>query len=378
MKVLFIQKVKGFSGSEKFIHETMPVLSKKGIEVHLLAVYLEEAHLDNFAYRFEEIGAHVIYLKASSDLNGKLLRDIHAIIKAGEYDLIHTHLIHADIWIALIKTFLNRKLKVVSTKHNYDEGYMNQFGFDPKGLKWTQRYYFLSYLAEKKMDFSITISEGLYNLYDKGKITPKDRLRAIPYGFDLPDFDPPETSDCRLAPQQLIIVGRLLPLKGHKFVINIMPLLLKVFPELKLVIVGDGEEKENLRKLVASKELQEQVVFAGYQKNVLEWMNYSDIVLIPSTSEGFGIVILEANNSRTPVIAFDVPAPNEIVIHGETGLLVPPFDLEILEEEILHLLRHPEKGNMMAEKAYDRLKSYFTSDRMTREIIEVYRQVLEA
>jgi glycosyltransferase involved in cell wall biosynthesis len=104
-------------------------------------------------------------------------------------------------------------------------------------------------------------------------------------------------------------------------------------------------------------------------------MNQSDGVLIPSVSEGFGIVILEAFNSRSPVVAFDVPAPNEIIEHEKTGLLVPPFDLNELKAAITRFLSRPEEGKKMAEVAYQRLKSYYCLDRMVGEIVEVYERL---
>lgn len=376
MKVLFIQKVKGYSGSEKFILETIPGLEARGLTVHFLAVYQQPEDLDNLSYRFEKKGIHTIYLQAKNDLNLKLLKDIHQIVKEGEYDLVHSHLIHADVWMALVKVFFNRKIKLVSTKHNYDEAYTNQYGFDPSHLKWWDRYFFLSYWAEKKVNYSITISQGLYHLYDKGNITPAHRLRYIPYGFDLPEFEPPEDSACRLAPQQLIIVGRLVGFKGHRFAIQALPGLLKKFPELKLVIVGEGEERESLQGLVGNLQLGDAVEFVGYQTNVFEWMNQSDVVLLPSVSEGFGIVILEAFNSRTPLVAFDVPAPNEIVEPGKTGLLAKPYELDDLAEKIEFFLKKPEEGQKMASSAYEKLMSFYCMDRMAREILEVYEGLL--
>lgn len=378
MKILFVQKVRGYSGSEKFILETIPGLEAQGVTCHFLAVYQQPNDLDNLADRFEQKGIHTLYLQSNSDLNVKLLKDINRIVREGAYDLVHSHLIHADVWMALTKLFFNRKLPLVSTKHNYDEGYTNQYGFDPSHLKWRDRYFFLSYWAEKKMNYAITISQGLYHLYDKGKISPENRLRCIPYGFDLPVFEPPQESACRLAPQQLVIVGRLVGFKGHRFAIQILPELLKKFPELKLVIVGEGEQRESLQELVRGLQVEDAVDFVGYQTNVFEWMNQSDVVLLPSVSEGFGIVILEAFNSRTPLIAFDVPAPNEIVEEGKTGLLVKPYDLEELAEKISDLLNHPEKAQKIAGHAYEKLISYYSLDRMTTEIIEVYEQVLDA
>ena len=376
MKLLFIQKIKGFSGSEKFILEMIPALLARGHACHFLAVYHDASDLDNVKGRFQDKGIHCIYLQTNSDLNRRLLKNIQGIIKEGAYDLVHSHLIHADVWVALIKLFFNKKLKIVSTKHNYDEAYTNKHGFDPAYLKWRDRYFFLTYWAERKINYAITVSHGLYDLYVKGKISKENQIRCIPSGFDLPHFEPVENSACRLSSHQLVIVGRLVGFKGHRFAIEAVDLLLPRYPDLKLVIVGEGEEAESLQKLAQAKGLEEAIVFTGYQNNVFEWMHQSDVVLLPSVSEGFGIVILEAFNSRSPLIAFDVPAPNEIIEDGKTGLLVKPYEVDDLAEKIDSLLKSPEKRAEIAKQAFFKLKSYYSMDRMITETLEVYEQVL--
>jgi len=378
MKVLFVQKVKALFGSEKFLLETIPRMEQRGIQCEMLVVYQEKdwEGVKPIIERTKDRNITVHYIKTQSDLSIGLLRQIHGLIKKGAYDLIHSNLIHADIWLALIKTFFNSKLKVVSTKHNYDEKYTNTHGFKPDNLSWKDRYYFLSRLAEKKMNYAIAISNGLYELYLHGNISPAGHLRFIPYGFDLPSFEPTPTSPLRKGPQQLVIVGRMVGFKGHRFVVKILPQLLEEFPQLNLIIVGIGEEEENLKQQAAELGVLQQIIFTGYQTNVLEWMNQSDLVLIPSVSEGFGIVILEAFNSRTPVVAFDVPAPNEIIEHDKTGILIPPFDLDILKSEIVVLLKDAEKRERLGDAAYRKLKSYYTLDRMVDEILEVYAEVL--
>ena len=107
-------------------------------------------------------------------------------------------------------------------------------------------------------------------------------------------------------------------------------------------------------------------------------MKYSDAVLVPSRSEGFGVVFLEAFNARTPVVAFDVPAANELIIDTQSGLLVKPYDVEDMAHKISFLLRDRETAKRYAEKAYSNAKERFSLGMMTDQTYSFYKRVLKS
>jgi glycosyltransferase involved in cell wall biosynthesis len=120
------------------------------------------------------------------------------------------------------------------------------------------------------------------------------------------------------------------------------------------------------------------VVFTGFSTNIHNYLKCSDLEILPSSAEGFGIVILEAWHSEIPVIAFDVPAPNEIITDGEDGYLIPPFDKEILKEKIIYLLKNKDIAKNMGKAGKKKLETQYTMEIMLSKTIAMYKRVLNA
>ena len=189
---------------------------------------------------------------------------------------------------------------------------------------------------------SAAISYGLADLLSKGNLIDPSRIQTIHYGFDFSKavVQKDAADKFRLSNNQMVIVGRLIPVKQHHLVIELLPQIRQQFPDVKLVLVGTGDEEQNLRDLAGELGVKDCVHFAGFQTNIHDYIYHSDISLVPSSAEGFGVVILEAWHNAKPVIAFDVPAPNEIIEDGKDGFLVKPFDKNELLDRILLLLQN--------------------------------------
>ncbi len=379
MKLLFVQKEGGIFGAESYQLNVIPALMAKGVEIHFLRLYTDYqgGKGGDFVDRLKAMSVTVFEINIGRYPSYGKLKAIRQVVKAGNYDLVHTHLIHADFYLAMVKTLMMRRLKLVSTKHGYDNDFTSKFGFD--ATKQTNTPYFLiSRWAEARMNRSFTISHGLRDFFIATGLTKAEKMSMIHYGFDLQEIgDGMDSKAHRKAAQQLVIAGRLIKFKGHEYVIKALPLLKDKFSDLKLLLIGIGEHEDYLKALVKKLGLEEQVIFLGYSKEVQKYMYNSDVVLVPSVSEGFGVVFLEAFNCRTPVIAFDVPAGNELMTHGEQGFLVSPYEVQDMAAQIESVLSAPDKSRAVAENAYGKLKTYFTIDRMVEETITFYEQALK-
>lgn len=377
MKVLFVQIIRGLAGSEKYIIEAMPMLKERGIDCEFVCVHLPQ---DGDKYRLvadplEEKGINVHYIETKNQLSVGLLKKINEIIKAGEFDLVNTHLIQADLWLALIKMLFGQKVKVVSTKHGYGNVFTQKFGHDSTKRLYNL-YFFLARFSERWVTQSITVSNGLKKLYTALKISQPEKIETVHLGFKT-NYEPTiNAADCRKGALQICIVGRLLPLKGHVYALTAFKQVLAKYQKTQLVIIGDGESRENLEQLSQELGIAEQVHFLGFQKNAMDYMAQSDVVLCPSKSEGFGIVIIEAFEVTTPVVAFDVPACNELIVNGKSGCLVQPFDTDELATTLIDLLEQPDKRVALAEQAHQRLKTMFTPEKMIEKTIAIYQKVI--
>lgn len=377
MKILHSSKIIGIAGSENYFLNILPELNKEPditIEFLLLTPHDKKGTEDAFRERIEAKGVKTQTLYYKEYPTPKVQYQISKIYKNGNYDACHTHLIHADFFFAVTKMTLCRSMVLFSTKHGYDEGYNNQYGFDPQHNQ-KDLYWRIARFSEKQVNRAFAISKGLYNLYEGLGICPAEKLDMIHYGFDLPDeatFD----DSYRKAKVQLAMVGRLTGFKGHRYALEAIKVLKTRYDDLKLVIVGSGPLEEELKAMTKELDIESHVEFIGYHPNGRGFMDASDIVLIPSRAEGFGVVVLEAFAAKRPVVAFNVPSLDEHIIDQKSGRLIPPYDVEQYADAIDHLIQHPELRDEFAQEAYHKLRNYYTLDRMKQQTIEFYKNQL--
>lgn len=377
MKILFVQKEGGIFGAESYQLKIIPALISRGFEIDFLRLYTD--YQGGKGGRFIDIlrshGVKTYEINIGRVINPLNLIRINRIIRQGKYDLVHTHLIHADLHLALTRIFLNPSLRIVSTKHGYDNAFTARHGFDPARQTLTP-YFLLSKFSERFMIRSFTISRAIRNFFLKTGLSSEKKMSMIHYGFD---FEASAQNwiakEYRLFEKQLIIAGRLVRFKGHRFVLEALPAILKKYPEAGLVIAGSGDMEGELKALAHSLGIAARVAFIGYTSDVPRWMFNSDVVIVPSISEAFGVVLLEAFNGCKPVVAFDVPACNELIRNGETGFLVEPYNTAKLGDTIMAILDDPERGKSVGLAAQAVLRSYFNLNRMVEETIQFYKSI---
>jgi len=152
----------------------------------------------------------------------------------------------------------------------------------------------------------------------------------------------------------------------------------KQVPKARLILVGDGPLRSLLKRQARELDLEEKVTFVGRRPHdeIPLWLNSSDVVVLPSLSEGFGGVVLEAMGCGKPVVATDVAGASEIVQHRKTGYLVKPKDVDGLAQYLTILLKD-ESGLIgdMGERAYV-VSGNYTWKQNAAQVIEVYRRLL--
>ncbi|OHX65555.1 glycosyltransferase family 4 protein [Flammeovirga pacifica] len=373
MKILHTSNITGIAGSENYLLNILPVLNKsKEIEIEFLV--LTPLNCKGQEGKFREVlerkgvKCHTIYFSKSRLFN--VIRKINSIYILGNFQGIHSHLLHADLIISLTKRILNKKIVYFSTKHGYEENYNNKYGFDPS-FKKKNIYLLLATYAEKVIDRSFAISKGLQDLYIGLGISNKNKLDLIHYGFDLPDSLPFD-SFFRRSDKQLVMVGRLTGFKGHKYAIEAVDILKNKISDVKLLIVGSGHLETELKNYVKKLKLEPFIEFIGYHPEGRRFMDASDVVLIPSRAEGFGVVVLEAFAAKKPVVAFNVPSLDEHIIDNKSGRLLEPYNVQSYAEAIQELLEKPKKRDEMSNNAHQKLKSYYNLDRMLEETLCFY------
>ncbi|WP_439490603.1 glycosyltransferase family 4 protein [Algoriphagus sp.] len=192
--------------------------------------------------------------------------------------------------------------------------------------------------------------------------------------FDLKAF----RSKYSLSENQFIIgfVGRLF--NDHKRVSDLIEAI-KILgnKDVRVLIVGDGNDKGDLINLSQSLNILDQIIFVGYQSETNVCYELMNVFVIPSAREGFGLVAAEAMLQRLPVIATRVGGLQDIVVDGETGFLVPPFSPGAIAEKIKALLQSPDLRSAMGQKGYLRAMENYSAARYCKEIENLYLDFLK-
>lgn len=176
----------------------------------------------------------------------------------------------------------------------------------------------------------------------------------------------------------IIFVGSLQIVKGLKYLIEAFKIVKYKIPELKLILVGEGDERKELERLVKKNQLEKQITFMGnvLNNNIPEYMTASDIFVLPSLSEGFPLVILEAMASGLPIIATNVRGISEIIKEGENGFLVEPKNPEQIAEKILYLLPDEKLRERISLHNREKVKSY-SWDFVVGDLLKIYSLCLK-
>ncbi len=208
---------------------------------------------------------------------------------------------------------------------------------------------------------------------------------VVPNGVDLARFDLPLTARALRhefgiphgAPL-LGVVARLEPEKGHRYLIEAMPAILRGAPETWMVIVGEGSLDAELRAQAAAlpAPAPERIVFTGRREDVAAITGEIDVAVLPSLREAQGISILEAMARRRPVVASAVGGIPEVLTDGLDGLLVPPADAAALAEASIRLACSPELRRQLGEAGRATVEARFSLDAMVRRYEEIYGEEL--
>ena len=177
-----------------------------------------------------------------------------------------------------------------------------------------------------------------------------------------------------LGPHVLLLVARLHPAerqKGHYPLLRVLPTLLEEFPDVQLVFPGPGADRANLERLARQMGVASSVFLPGYVTvQVLQQLyQHCYAYVMPSKQEGFGLTYLEAMNYGKPCVGCFDDGAEEVIVHGETGLLVrDPNDPEQILNVLRVLLRDSELTRAMGRKGFERLHRYFTAHHVQERI----------
>ena len=323
-----------------------------------------------------DITSHLIKKKFSLDL--ALAVKLAQFLKKNKFNLIHTHTINSNFY-GRLAGFIAR-IPVVTTVHSYMIDELS-------GLETNTRMALLMFrvdmLMSKMTKRFIAVSDGIKRRILEQGVSPS-KIDIIKHGIDLP---PGKTGSGNLTLKKKLrlkendmtvaIVGRLVPVKNHQMFLMAAKIVLREIQDLKFVIIGDGILKKKLQLFCAELGIADKVIFAGWRNDMDAIYKLIDILVLCSTTESQGLVLLEAMAHKQAVIATDIDEISKTVIHEQTGLLVPSGDEMALAESIIRLLEKPNFRKCLSESGYEMVKQNFSVQKMINKIVDCYGLVLQ-
>ena len=282
-------------------------------------------------------------------------------------DLIHAHFIWPNGFAgAMLKKEYG--IPLVVTAHGYDI-----YDLPFRDAEWKERIEAILNTA----DVVITVSNSNRECVERLNVTAP--VNVVPNGFRHDLFYPMRTETCRktlnlpVDRKILLSVGNLVEVKGHTYLIDAMSEVVRERRDVLCLIVGRGELKRRLEKKISSLGLEQYVRLVGGKPHseIPLWMNASNVFVLPSLRESFGIVQVEAMACGKPVVATKNGGSEEIVIPGKTGLLCDAADPQGLAESIVRAIDAPWDANAIVKSS-----RFYSWENIGKEVLRMYNSII--
>ena len=311
------------------------------------------------------------YLMVPFFLLGQLLAIIR-LVRNEHFDLIHAHWLIPQGFIAALGMWIaGKNVPLLCTSHGGD-----LFALKGKGLQRLKRR-----IMDKSAALTVVSKAMKKTVVDMG-VAP-DKVEVIPMGVDLKGLFTPDPGVQRKT-DELLFVGRLVEVKGLQILLDAMPKVLAKHPGIRLVVAGAGPLESELRASAAKLNMTDCVDFLGmvpqlklpslYQQATLAVFPF--IVTKSGVQEGFGLVVVEAMGCCCPVIAGDLPAIQDTVVHEENGLIFPSGSSQALADSILKLLDDPEFRARLAGEGRKSVVQNFDWEIIAGKYSHIYQELI--
>jgi glycosyltransferase involved in cell wall biosynthesis len=326
----------------------------------------------DFKEQLGELSVPYAVIRAGPDLNPLLVGSLRREIRAFRPDMIHTHLIHADLHGQLAARLAG--VAGVSSIHGTHSFYRRE------------PYRSAGRIAGRSARRTIAISEHVRRFIEHQRLSRPGGVRLVPYGIDPSGWSASDGQRAAaraalgLNPDDVAVgvASRLVAHKGHSFLLRGHADASRRAPQLRLLVAGDGPLRADLER--QARGLDGRVRFLGFVPDIQGFMNACDVFVFPSQpqfGEGFGLAALEAMAAALPVVATTVASLPEIVRGEETGVLVDSDSAAELSVALVRLAENPELRRMMGERGRERASATFSLRAMAERTIAVYNEVAD-
>ncbi len=360
-------------GSGVVATELGKMLAERGHEIHFISSSLPfrlGKMYHNIQYHQVDVNQYSVFQYPPYDI--ALASKMAEVVNREKLDLLHVHyaIPHA-VCAILAKQMSDHPIKVVTTLHGTD---ITVLGYDPSladaikfGIEKSDIVTAVSYsLSKQTMDLinpdkSI---ETIYNFIDD-RVYQKSDASHLKEEFEINENE-----------KVVIHVSNFRPVKRVSDVIKTFAKIADKMPA-KLLLVGDGPEVSSVCKLVNKLGLEKKVLFLGKQDNLEELYSISDLMLLLSEKESFGLVALEAMACGVPCIGTNIGGIPEVIADGETGYICELGDIEQIAEKAIGLLRDPALRKKFSQESVETVKRKFCAESIVQQYEQLYFKLVD-
>ncbi len=353
LRVAHLSQSLEIGGQERLMVEFARHRDRERFDLHVISL----SDRGKLAETFEAEGATVHTLQTPTGLKLSLLWRIRDLLRQLRIDIVHTHDDRPAIY-GLPAAWWAGVRKRVHTHHHGEIAYISPR--QNRMVAWAGR------LADP---FVCVSSNSAEFMALQG--VPRDRVRTLRNGIDIRRF-PYSGPDPRGA---ALTVARLSPEKDLANLLHAVAHLRPSIPGFLLRIAGDGPLRGDLQRLRDELQLRECVEFLGERRDIPELLAHAKLFILPSKTEGISLTILEAMARGLPVVTTRVGGNPEVVLEGETGLLVPSQDPRSLAEAIARIWADDAMGRRMGEQARLRVEKEFEIRAMVAQYEAIYQEL---
>lgn len=304
----------------------------------------------------------------------KAIFAVRKLIKKYKPDIVYAHSSKAGVVGRMADIF--KKNKCIYNPHGW--------AFNMNCSRKKQNFYsFIEKLMVPFSDKIVCISDAERDSALKRKIAKEKKLKVIFNGVDVKEFEdnvkPPVKREELNIPEDAFVVGmvgRISQQKAPDIFIRMANELKDKIPNLHLVIVGDGEMKDEILSFAEKNGLSDSLHIAGWVDNPLSYVKTFDIAVLLSRWEGFGLAIPEYMMAEKPVVATNIDAIPNIVKDGENGLLVPVDDYKVAAEKVMELYNNKSVREQLVKKGKKDVYEKFDARRVSKEHSELFSDIL--
>jgi glycosyltransferase involved in cell wall biosynthesis len=317
--------------------------------------------------RCERLGleTHIIHMRGAVDL--VWLRHIRELLRDRGVAVIHAHEFGANTWGAMAGRVT--RVPVVATVHGRSY-------YADRGRRR------LAYRMVSRAATMVAVSEDVKRFVVDAVGVSSERVRVVHNGIAAQTSVSPENLlrarlelNIRAGERVVTVVGSLYPVKGHTYLLQAAPEILRSCPAAVFLIAGRGDCEAELRAQARELGVEERVRFLGLRQDIPILLALGDVFVQPSLSEGLSIAILEAMAAGRPVVTTRVGGNPELVVDGQTGVLVDAANAEALATAVTRVLSDQAEGRRLGANGLARVRSAFSIDGMVAQYEAIYHAV---